>query len=328
MAIAVLLWRLMGFPLSWRKGSRGTQISWIGGHVALKAGHAGVSVRIAQETFEDARQMVETILGANVVAKRALNSAMGKLAHIANLILVWRPFMASLYTALHADSPPGCPPGCVWVKQISKSLRWFRTFFFLSGGFVERDFDVRCFLRVGVDLEIIIDASPWGLGGILMVSGTCKEHFSSALTVLDEALFSQVRGSADGQHIWECLAALEALPLWRHVWGQRSLILRIRGGSMTMLSLIVNLRPGAEQLGLIGMEIAMECAQAVFVPVLAKHIPGVADVAADVLSRCPQPGYQHVEHIMLKNSFGQEVPARDKSYYITLTEPDVPEKRG
>ncbi|CAK0837580.1 unnamed protein product [Prorocentrum cordatum] len=79
----------------------------------------------------------------------------------------------------------------------------------------------------------------------LIVSGTCKEHFSSALTVLDEALFSQVRGSADGQQIWECLAALVALRLWRHVWGQRSLTLRIRGNSMTMLSLIVNLRPAA-----------------------------------------------------------------------------------
>ena len=193
---------------------------------------------------------------------------------------------------------------------------------------MERDFDVRCFLRVDIDLEIIIDASPWGLGGILLVSGTCKEHFSSALTVLDETLFMQVRGSADGQQAWECLAALVALRQWRHVWGQRSLTLRVKGDSMTMLSLIVNLRPSTPQLGLIGMEIAMEYAQAVFVPVLAEHTPGVANIAADMLSRQPQPGYQYAQHPMLQNSFGREVPVRDRSYYITLAAPDVPDKGG
>jgi len=214
----------------------------------------------------------------------------------------------------------------VWVKQIAIALRWFRTFFARSGGFIERDFDIRCFLSVDYVLEIVIDASPWGLGGILLINGECKEFFASALTLLDESLFSHVRGSPDGQQVWESLGALVALRLWRQLWGRQSLTLRVCGDSMTMLSLIVNLRPSTPQLALIGREIAMEYAQAVFVPVLAEHIPGVANVTADKLSRWHQPGYNAAPCNILRHAVERVLPPRDHSYYVTLTEFTEPEK--
>ena len=327
-AISILLWSLLGFPLSWRKGARGSSISWIGGQFSLKPGGAGVTVRIVQEIFDDSMKLVEDMLGSNVIPLRTLSTAVGKLAHISNLLTVWRPFMASLYAALHGPPPENCPPGCIWRRQVETALKWFRSFFALSRGFVERDFDTKCFLAVEVSLEIVLDASPWGLGGILLVNNVCKEFFASPLTELDEKLFLQVRGSPDGQQIWESLAALVALRLWRPAWGRHSLSLRVRGDSMTMLSLIVNLRPSTPQLGLIGREIAMEYAQAVFVPVVSEHIPGVANVTADQLSRWYMPGHSETEIDLLRDAVRQHVPSRDRSYYVTLADTFEPMKMG
>ena len=69
MAITILLWRLLGFPLSWRKGSRGRQISWIGGHFELKPQSTGVVVRIIQDIFDDAQALVTELLGGNVIPR-------------------------------------------------------------------------------------------------------------------------------------------------------------------------------------------------------------------------------------------------------------------
>jgi hypothetical protein len=132
----------------------------------------------------------------------------------------------------------------------------------------------------------------------------------------------------NGQQVWECLAALVALRLWRPIWGRTSLLLKVRGDSMAMLSLIVNLRPSTPQLGLIGREIALEYAQAVFVPVISEHIPGAANIMADRLSRVSQPGYSHEHCPLLADAVQRSVPTRDRSYYLTLCEDSEPEKLG
>ena len=96
---------------------------------------------------------------------------------------------------------------------------------------------------------------------------------------------------------------------------------------MTMLSLIVNLRPPTAQLALIGQEIALEYAQATFVPVVSQHIPGAANVLADQLSRHAQPGHPTTTPQRLREARCRDVPLRDKTYYATLAEPNEPEKR-
>jgi len=231
---------------------------------------------------------------------------------------------------LHGAPPPGCPKGCIWTKQIRLSLCWFRNFFRLTDGFIQRDFDLKCYLGVDKSIELVLDASPWGLGGIMLINGTCDEYFSSPLSSLDTSLFQHELGSPNGQQVWECLCALVALRLWRPTWGNRAMTLRVKGDSMSMLSLIVNLRTSSPQLSLIGREIAMEYAQAVFVPVQAVHIPGIANTLADELSRRAHPGHLHREqpHLFLRDARQRQVPARDKSYYVTLNENFEPVMRA
>ena len=261
-----------------------------------------------------------------MIAVKALRRAIGKLSHIANLLIAWRPFMAPLYAALYGPRPEGAPTNCIWTRQIVQPLKWFRAFFNASGGFIERRFNHGAFARSGKTIEIVLDASPWGLAGILIEDCMCIEYFSDAISSQDVDIFQHDTGTSDGQQIWESLAALIALRRWKHLWGQHSMWLRVKGDSVTMLTLIVNMRPTTPQLALIGQEIALEFADVPFVPVIAMHIPGVANVAADELSRWWQPGHVAAVPTFVGNAPRAMPPARNREYYLTLEEDIGPDK--
>ena len=98
---------------------------------------------------------------------------------------------------------------------------------------------------------------------------------------------------------------------------------------MTMLSLVVNLRPSTPHLALLGRELALVYAQAVFVPIIGAHIPGVANVTADHLSRQAQPGSPPRLGPVLGGARRRDVPLRDRNWYLTLNaEPPMSEQAG
>ena len=85
-----------------------------------------------------------------------------------------------------------------------------------------------------------------------------------------------------------------------------------------MLTLVVNMRPRSAQLQIIAQELAMEFCNFSFVPVIAEHIPGVANKLADELSRRHQPGTTAKELKFLDMATEVLVPRRDRKYYLTL----------
>jgi len=321
LAITILFWRCMGLPLSWHKGSRGTHAVWIGGEFQVNSQEPrGVTVKIKQEIFDDSEKLVNDLLDKNVLSVKELRTATGKLSHISNLLVPWRPFMRSLYGALYDDTPNGCPPNCRWTRQISPALRWFRSFFRSSGGFIQREFRLDAFQKVGTSIEIVLDASPWGLAGILYVDYIAVEFFSDAISELDTTLFGHDIGSADGQQTWESLAALIAMRLWVTHWNKRSVLLRVRGDSVAMLTLVINMRPKSAAMALIGQELALTIASSTFIPIVSEHIPGIANVAADHLSRWHQPGAPQLLPEGLRDAHFRQVPRRSKDYYLTLND--------
>lgn len=62
---------------------------------------------------------------------------------------------------------------------------------------------------------MVTDASPWGLGGYLLVYTTPLAYFTSAITELDERMLRVEVGRPEGQQVLEALAVLVALKLWR-----------------------------------------------------------------------------------------------------------------
>ena len=100
---------------------------------------------------------------------------------------------------------------------------------------------------------------------------------TSALYSEDVARFGFELDDPAGQQVWESLAALVAVRLWKAHWQQRRVCLTVRGDSVAILTVVVNMRPRTRQLRLICEELALELAEFSFVAVVAQHLPGLAN---------------------------------------------------
>ena len=145
-------------------------------------------------------------------------------------------------------------------------------------------------MNLGRQVEIITDASPWGLGGYLVVDRKIESYFSSELTTEDLTLFDHERGDCRGQQTWEGLAMLVALRLWANEWLQGRVRLRVRGDSVTMLTAVMHMKANANSsLVLIAREVALDVAESAYAPDVGGHLPGDANTTADALSRKCSP---------------------------------------
>ena len=97
------------------------------------------------------------------------------------------------------------------------------------------------YFNVGDTVDIDLDASPWGLGGILRIGGKFIAYFADELTPEDFSKYSFAAGDCKGQQTWECLATLVALRLWFAHWQHVRVCLRIRSDSTTALQLLLTL---------------------------------------------------------------------------------------
>jgi len=71
---------------------------------------------------------------------------------------------------------------------------------------------------------------------------------------------------------------------------------------MAALTLVLELRTTGQALGMIGREIALDIAALNHAPDLVSHIPGVANVTADALSRLQHPSGNYRCHCTWKGS--------------------------
>jgi len=102
---------------------------------------------------------------------------------------------------------------------------------------------------------------------------------------------AQYDGEQPAQHVSEQpLAMLLALRVWRDRWRQWRSSVAVRGDIVTMLTMVLHFKGVGASLNIIAREVALEVAASSYRPLIAEHIPGVANVTADVLSRLHVPG--------------------------------------
>ena len=125
-------------------------------------------------------------------------------------------------------------------------------------------------------------------------------------------------GTPAGQQVWECLAVLVALDIWRNQWADARINLQIRSDNVTALTLLVKMRPGSPQIAIIAREIALRLVEFSFPPD-AMHTPGIAHVLADELSRIHAPGgigdVSQYSHRALSDAKLVTAPPRPVSWY-------------
>ena len=239
-ALLLLRWAALKFPLSLEKAKRGTTLTWTSAQFSLLAvPEWGVRVRVKPELVEDARLMGTATLASNVVPRKDLESLVGKLTHIASIIATLRPFLTDLYAALHCFAPPNAPSNCIWRRQIFPAMSWVRVFLSEVVGPLQRDYWLSAYSTAAGAIEFVLDASPWGLGGYLVVQGIVTSWFACGLSDAELSALSIERGSCRSQQAVEALAALVALRCWASIWQSRRCLLRLRSDSISALILVL-----------------------------------------------------------------------------------------
>ena len=69
----------------------------------------------------------------------------------------------------------------VWTVQIMSSLLWIIEFLTNSQSMLVRRFDLDSYLQIGPRILMTLDASPWGIGGILEIDGVIKSYFAEGI---------------------------------------------------------------------------------------------------------------------------------------------------
>ena len=304
---------MLGLPLAFRKAQRGANVDYIGG--SLSWFHGGVDASINEQRVQELKSLTNQILSSNVLSKKELRSYVGKCESFASLLFMWRPFLSELWAALHAVPGGKCPANCIWVKMIEAPTLWIKAFLHGQAGSIIRRFMVSSYMRQCGTVRIAVDASPWGLGAILIIDGRLSEYFADMLSDFDIQFFGHQLGSAEGQQTWEALAMLVALRCWSKYWQEDRVQLEVTGDNLGVLSMVSKMRSAGKGSNMIAREIALDLANGVFRPQMCEHTPGICNVLPDALSRKYQPGSNFALPAPLQGVKEICLPARSASYF-------------
>ena len=165
---------------------------------------------------------------------------------------------------------------------------------------------------------MILDASPFGLGGVLVCGSDIFSWFATPLTQLGEQRFNHKIGGDSGQQVWEALCILVALRAWRKFWITQQSTLTLKRDNISALIMASKLKITSSQL--IAREVALELSEASFMPRHVVHVPGVMNVWADALSRLDDPRSHYEVPARLLRVPRASPSRRNAAFYTTLAD--------
>ena len=194
-----------------------------------------------------------------------------------------------------------------------------------------RIYSLDAYLHRGSTIVITTDASPWAIGGYIMVDGIIREFFHQLVSEEDARILNIPLGSCEAQQGMESFGLLVALRLWRRFWHNRRVILTVRSDSVAGLTVVLKFRSSGEAPSLVARELAIDMARTTYTPQIVEHIPGVANVVADILSRHDVPNRSYdvpnywdalkATPACLRGATMRVVPPRPRSWWISLSPP-------
>ena len=269
------------------------------------------------------------ISSLRVVPVRRLRKTTGALTWLTGVVIFIRAFLAPLWAAVASTASWTGPPEAATVsqKQIAHSLSWL--ILFLSGvkGSLTRRIKAaprRYFTMV----QIVTDACPWGVGGILLKDGVIIAWFASALSDHDLEVLKAVRGDPKGQAAFEGLALLIALRAWADEWKDETAFILTRSDSIAALGALIkgNARASSDsgvQLNTIMQEVALDTAEGTYEVQVVGHLPAAWNTLADALSRRFLPAQAHTLPQQLVHLEGTDVEDRGAAWWRTLSPPSA-----
>ena len=133
--------------------------------------------------------LLKDISGKRWLSQDELRSFAGKTRHVANIVFSWWPLITEIGGAISHTEKATAPYKGVWTRQVRPALKWLRICMKGCPATLSRSLEFADCWHQGVNITLILDASLWGLGGLLLRDDVITSFFSSPC----------VRGSAEIQ---------------------------------------------------------------------------------------------------------------------------------
>ena len=219
MALLIVLWRMLGLRVAWRKVLRGPRVTWIGAAIEVDNAMRVIYVSIPADKLADVHELcVKWITGTGMISAGELRQFAGKGSWMGGILPQLRPFVRQLWGALAAQRSPATPH-LVHKRQVLPALEWIRDFAAAGAGGITRK--IRLADRGVAGPAIATDASPWGGGAVLYPSlaaykaGQPPTHYIEvAWTDMHERIVQGLIGLPDHQASWEALMLAIAIRTW------------------------------------------------------------------------------------------------------------------
>ena len=295
LALILTTMAALGFKVSLKKGERSTQVMWIGVQFSL---HPDALLVTVPKKFIDT--LMETFQSWKGMASiKELRTVCGRLSWLSGLLPRIRWVVAVFYKVLHQrldDVKSGTEENrrsgrsddrtkdhLFFVKQLEQPLKWLEAYLTATMEHPVKKYklDVNKYPKA----TIITDASPEGLGGVLLVNNRLVRAFSSPVMETDATALTFKYLESASQGIVETLAVLVAIRHWAKELASCRVELQVQSDSVTTLALTQRLANRDCTLNFLGGELAVQCERIGIEALAASHLPGSANTVADFLSR-------------------------------------------
>jgi hypothetical protein len=163
--------------------------------------------------------------------------------------------------------------------------------------------------------RISVDASLWGIGGILYHNNQPISYFADNIAQHDLNRISATTGDPAFNALWEALAIPVALRSWRSS-STAAVIFQVRSDSLSALSSIFEGFSRSPRQNNIVSEIFLDEAELYNSLAITVHVPGVTKIQPDALSRLSAPSPSSIPQAL--HSVPRLQPLlRDKGFWLT-----------
>lgn len=279
--------------MAYQKGERGRRVTWIGVVFELDLAAEVMKLTVPQKMMRELLAKLKDWEGASMIGLRELRVTKGRLSWMAGILTRMRWAVSIFYgvvAAAEKDAKQGIEheraskrpkdqrpkDGLVAVSRFELPRAWLAHLLAKSDQLVLR---VGPLYPIFLDLAIVTDASPWGIGAILgrvdleqnqIVPWAALEI---SLRKEDADWLGVEWGQASSQGAMEAWAILLAVRFWKLRLKQIPLL--IRSDSTVALAMASKLSSPSPVINWIGAELAL------MLELLAHHLPGQLNVEAD-----------------------------------------------
>lgn len=291
-AVKILwLWTALGLQISWDKGSMSTEAQWIGAYLSLNNADRTITVTLPEDKMQEYGKQVSGLVAQGTCRRKVVQQVAGKLNWAGGLLVQLRPFTRTLHAAIKS---PGDKRGNIYRRQLLPACEWIGKFFeqndWQHWGLVKR---TTAGLRHTTRLRVVVDASPWGGGALLMESSDNwralppRAYCTIQWTSHEEKMLGTKVGDPAGQALYEAYMALVAIRLWlcSNMQGRVQVI----GDAQGVLIAFAKRAAGSPMLNKVTQELALLLGKN-FLSLDGIHVYSEFNDDADALSRLCQPG--------------------------------------